>query len=193
MRIGRRVHQTNRADVLIGCQLRCTTPGPRGRAIPVALPRVLRGGDQCVGGGVIGAGSRGRQIPGLHVPRCGRRQRPAGGLHERQAAALVRRRFQTLGYDVTVQRFRLPDGDRSLNVVARTPGRVRVIAVGHMDGVRGTRAANDNGSGTALVKDINPASASSSPYYLTNINGMLFFSADKGDGNGRQVWITKFV
>ena len=81
-------------------------------------------------------------------------QRPAGGLHERQAAAMVRRRFETLGYDVAVQRFRLPDGDRSLNVVARTPGRVRVVAVAHMDGVRGTRAANDNGSGVGALLEL---------------------------------------
>jgi len=53
--------------------------------------------------------------------------------------------------------------------------------------VRGTVA------GTVLVKDINPGPGSSIPSYLTNISGTLFFSADKGDGNGQQVWITRIV
>jgi hypothetical protein len=77
--------------------------------------------------------------------------RPAGGLHERQAGAIVRRRFQELGYDVTVQRFPLPEGGRSLNVVGRTPGPLRVIIVAHMDGMPGTQAANDNGSGVGVT------------------------------------------
>ena len=78
-------------------------------------------------------------------------QRPAGGKHERQAAAIVRNRFRDLGYDVTVQRFPLPEGTRSLNVIGRTPGPLKVIVVAHMDGMPGTHAANDNGSGVGLV------------------------------------------
>jgi hypothetical protein len=77
--------------------------------------------------------------------------RPAGGRHERQAGALVRERLQELGYAVTTQRFPLPEGTRSLNVVGRTPGLPRVIIVAHMDGMPGTRAANDNGSGVGLM------------------------------------------
>lgn len=77
--------------------------------------------------------------------------RPAGGTHERQAGAIVRQRFVELGYDVTVQRFPLPEGGRSLNVVGRTPGRLRVIIVAHMDGMPGTRAANDNASGVGVT------------------------------------------
>jgi hypothetical protein len=78
-------------------------------------------------------------------------QRPAGGRHERQAAAIVRNRFDALGYNVTVQRFPLPEGGRSLNVIGRTPGPIRVIIVAHMDGMPGTNAANDNGSGVGVV------------------------------------------
>jgi hypothetical protein len=78
-------------------------------------------------------------------------QRPAGGKHERQAAAIVRNRFDTLGYNVTIQRFPLPEGGRSLNVIGRTPGPIRVIIVAHMDGMPGTTAANDNGSGVGVV------------------------------------------
>jgi hypothetical protein len=78
-------------------------------------------------------------------------QRPAGGTHERQAGEIVRKRFEELGYDVTVQRFALPEGGRSLNVVGRTPGTIRVIIVAHMDGMPGTRAANDNASGVGVT------------------------------------------
>ncbi len=78
-------------------------------------------------------------------------QRPAGGTHERQAARIVRERLETLGYTVRTQRFPLPEGGRSLNVVGRTSGPPRVIVVAHMDGVPGTRAANDNGSGVGLM------------------------------------------
>jgi Peptidase family M28 len=77
--------------------------------------------------------------------------RPAGGANERRAGEIVRQRFEELGYDVTVQRFPLPEGGRSLNVVGRTPGPIRVIIVAHMDGMPWTRAANDNGSGVGVT------------------------------------------
>ena len=38
-----------------------------------------------------------------------------------------------------------------------------------------------------LVKDIYPGTGSSSPYYLTNVNGTLFFGADDGS-HGRELW-----
>src|SRR5262245_20459522 len=59
-------------------------------------------------------------------------QRPAGRMHEKQAGAIVRDRLNELGYDVTTQTFPLPEGTRSLNVVGRTPGPIRVIIVAHM-------------------------------------------------------------
>jgi ELWxxDGT repeat protein len=58
------------------------------------------------------------------------------------------------------------------------------------DNTHGTELWKFNSAGAALVKDINP-SGSSMPSYLTNIGGSLFFSADAGDGHGRQVWITE--
>jgi alkaline phosphatase isozyme conversion protein len=81
-------------------------------------------------------------------------QRPAGGQHERQAAAIVRERLRTLGYNVETQRFPLPEGGRSLNAVGRTPGPIKVIIVAHMDGVPGTTAANDNGSGVGVMLEL---------------------------------------
>jgi hypothetical protein len=77
--------------------------------------------------------------------------RPAGGRNERRAGAVVRERFNALGYEVTTQRFSLPEGGRSLNVIGRTPGPIRVIIVAHMDGMPWTQAANDNGSGVGLT------------------------------------------
>jgi Peptidase family M28 len=81
-------------------------------------------------------------------------QRPAGGLHERQVANLLARGLANLGYTIERQTFLLPDGRYSQNVVARTPGTVRVVVLAHMDGVYNTVAANDNGSGVAGLVEI---------------------------------------
>jgi hypothetical protein len=77
--------------------------------------------------------------------------RPAGGTNERQAAAIVRARLKALGLEVETQRFPLPEGTRSRNVIGRTPGPLEVIIVAHMDGMPGTTAANDNASGVGLM------------------------------------------
>jgi Peptidase family M28 len=97
------------------------------------------------------AAFNGRMTKAWVAKIAGLGQRPAGGKHERQAGAIVRNRFEALGYNVTVQRFPLPEGGRSLNVIGRTPGPIRVIIVAHMDGMPGTTAANDNGSGVGTV------------------------------------------
>jgi hypothetical protein len=81
-------------------------------------------------------------------------QRPAGGAHERQAGEMVRTRLIQLGYSTGLQRFYLPNGRRSRNVVGRTPGPTRVIIVAHIDGVWGTPAANDNASGVAVMLEV---------------------------------------
>lgn len=81
-------------------------------------------------------------------------QRPAGRLHERQAHAIARKRLVALGYTVSTQEFRLPNGRQSQNTVARNPGPLRVIVVAHIDGVWGTPAANDNGSGVGVLLEL---------------------------------------
>jgi Peptidase family M28 len=78
-------------------------------------------------------------------------QRPAGGLNELRAAKIVKKRLGDLGYSVNVQRFTLPNGRTSRNVVGRTAGPVRVIIVAHMDSVHRTQAANDNASGVGVM------------------------------------------
>jgi hypothetical protein len=77
--------------------------------------------------------------------------RPPGSANERRAANIAANRFRVLGYEVRIQRFDLPRGGSSLNVVARTRGPLRAVLVAHMDGVREGPAANDNGSGVAAL------------------------------------------
>jgi Peptidase family M28 len=80
--------------------------------------------------------------------------RPAGSANEWRAGTIVRDRLVALGYDVQKQRFRLPDGKRSRNWVGRTEGPLRVVIVAHIDGVHGTRAANDNASGVGVLLEV---------------------------------------
>jgi hypothetical protein len=80
--------------------------------------------------------------------------RPAGSANERRAARIVAARFRALELPVTIQRFRLPNGRRSRNVVARTGGPARTIVVAHVDGVREGPAANDNASGIAAMLEV---------------------------------------
>ena len=77
--------------------------------------------------------------------------RPAGSGAERRAGRLVEAELRRLGYQVATQPFRLPRGGVSRNVVGTSGGRPRAVLVAHLDGVRGTVAANDNGSGVAAL------------------------------------------
>src|SRR5262245_11109018 len=47
------------------------------------------------------------------------------------------------------------------------------------NGVNGTELWKSNGTaaGTMMLKDVNPGLGSSSPNFLTNVNGTLFFTA----------------
>ena len=80
--------------------------------------------------------------------------RPAGSPTERRAGAIVARELRELGYRVVVQRFELPRGGFSRNIVGLSSQRPRVVVVAHLDGVRGTPAANDNGSGVAAMLEV---------------------------------------
>ena len=47
--------------------------------------------------------------------------RVAGGENERRAGRMVRTRLDALGYETERQRFALPNGGRSRNIIGRTP------------------------------------------------------------------------
>ena len=80
--------------------------------------------------------------------------RPAGSATERRASALAEGELRALGYRVVVQPFALPRGGVSRNVVGLTGGPARVVLVAHVDGVRAGPAANDNGSGVAVLLEL---------------------------------------
>jgi hypothetical protein len=81
--------------------------------------------------------------------------RPAGAPGAEAAVAdLVAERLRGLGYRVVLQSVRLPNGRVSRNVVAAADGAPRVVLTAHYDGVRGTPAANDNGSGVAVLLEL---------------------------------------
>ncbi|MGH2765200.1 MAG: M28 family metallopeptidase [Actinomycetota bacterium] len=93
-----------------------------------------------------------------HVRRLAGRigPRPAGSAAYRRALRYVRGRFETSGFDVRRQGFRLPQGGRSWNLVARRPGDgdVRLLIGAHLDTVGGSPGGNDNASGVAVVLEL---------------------------------------
>ncbi len=111
----------------------------------------------------IGAAAAARESPGAgggpakatvdRIAALG--PRPAGA-HGAEAAVadLVAERLRGLGYRVVLQPVRLPNGRVSRNVVAVPEGAPRVVLTAHYDGVRGTPAANDNGSGVAVLLEL---------------------------------------
>lgn len=74
---------------------------------------------------------------------------------ERLGMKYAARRFRTLGYDVTIQKFHV-DGRTSRNVVASWPDSKRYpfVVGGHMDTVPGSPGANDNASGMAVILEM---------------------------------------
>ncbi|HEX5018234.1 MAG TPA: M28 family peptidase [Actinomycetes bacterium] len=90
-----------------------------------------------------------------------------------RAAALVHKRFDRLGYEVSRQRFRVPAGNSwgidvpsgmSSNVVAAPPGfdeNERYLIVGaHLDTVPQAPGAEDNASGVSVVMELARVAAS---------------------------------
>ena len=83
--------------------------------------------------------------------------RPAGSAGDRRGVRYVATELASYGYDVTLQRFRLPQGGRSRNVIVRTAGagsETSLVVGAHLDTVRGSPGANDNASGIATLLDL---------------------------------------
>lgn len=80
--------------------------------------------------------------------------RVAGSATERRAQGMVSERLDELGYRVVRQRFSLPRGGTSANVVGLSQGPIRAVVVAHLDGVHAGPAANDNGSGVAAMLEV---------------------------------------
>jgi aminopeptidase YwaD len=121
-----------------------------GRAIAlVAALAVLTG----LGEGVPDPGTRAKQTVALLASKG---PRPTGGpgaeaFAQRHVAAELRE----LGYRVVLQRVALPSGRSTQNVVGLpSRGRPRVVLAAHLDGVRGSPAANDNASGVGVLLEL---------------------------------------
>ncbi|HKX24765.1 MAG TPA: M28 family peptidase [Actinomycetota bacterium] len=94
----------------------------------------------------------------VHVRRLAGRigPRPAGTTAYRRAVRYVDGKLTGLGYDTRLQRFPLPRGGRSWNVIATSPTStaVRLLIGAHLDTVAGSPGGNDNASGVAVLLEI---------------------------------------
>jgi aminopeptidase YwaD len=120
-----------------------------GRAIAVVIALALL---TAAGGAALGPGGRAKQTVTFLASKG---PRPAG----EPGAEGVARRFvaaelEKLGYRVVLQRVDLPNGRSTRNVVGLSSGRPKVVIVAHLDGVRGSPAANDNASGVAVLLEL---------------------------------------
>lgn len=92
-----------------------------------------------------------------HVRRLAGRigPRPAGSRAYRRAVRYVRGQLVSLGYTTVLQRFRLPQGGRSWNVVATSAADpIRLLIGAHLDTVGGSPGGNDNASGVAVLLEV---------------------------------------
>lgn len=120
-----------------------------GRAIAVVVALTVL---TAAGGAAPGPGGRGKQTVTLLASKG---PRPAGEPGaEAVAQRFVAAKLEALGYRVVLQRVDLPNGRSTRNVVGLTSGRPKVVIVAHLDGVRGSPAANDNASGVAVLLEL---------------------------------------
>lgn len=132
--------------VLVSCAATASSSG-RAPAPPASPPRVGLQPAVAEGFSAETAFSHVRRLAGRIGPR------PAGSAAFRRAVRYVEGTFDTLGYDTRLQAFRLPQGGRCWNVVARWPGSGpdELLIGGHLDTVAGSPGANDNASGVAVL------------------------------------------
>lgn len=79
--------------------------------------------------------------------------REAGTAGERKAAEYIASELERLGYTATTEKFSLPNGRTSQNVIAELPGSGtrRVVLGAHYDTKKPSPGANDNGTGSAAL------------------------------------------
>ena len=136
-----------------------------GRAIAVVVALAVL---PAAGGAALGPGGRAKQTVTLLASKG---PRPAGEPGAEAAAQrFVAAELEKLGYRVVLQRVDLPNGRSTRNVVGLSSGRPKVVIVAHLDGVRGTPAANDNASGVAVLLEL-AASLRSMPGVLVAATG----------------------
>lgn len=82
--------------------------------------------------------------------------RPAGSPGYRRAVKVVMEELEGYGYEVGRMGFASSPGVRSTNVIGRWPGGGphSVLIGAHLDTVRGSPGANDNGSGVATMLEL---------------------------------------
>lgn len=83
--------------------------------------------------------------------------RREGSIQEHSAARYIYYKLYILGYKPRIQRFMLPNGKSSQNIIVTKQGiggRRRVILGAHYDSKRNAPGANDNASGTAALIEL---------------------------------------
>ena len=122
--------------------------------------------------------------------RIGVRERATKG--ELRGSQYIARKFETLGYNVHIQRFE-SDGGTSRNVVASYPGAKRYPFVigGHMDTVPEAPGANDNASGLAVILEI--ARLFADTPQANWVKFVAFGSEEYGDNGDHHIGSTVFV
>jgi hypothetical protein len=121
-----------------------------------------------------------------HVRRLAGRigPRPAGSKAYGRAVRYVTGQLTALGYEPTLQRFRVGRRGFSWNVVAGPPETegVRMLVGAHLDTVRGSPGGNDNASGVAVLLEVARLLVGS-----TSLDGLALvaFGAEEVQPDGR--------
>jgi aminopeptidase YwaD len=110
--------------------------------------------------------------------------RVPGSPEEKAAADYVADRLRSMGYDVTIETFKVPGGI-SRNVTARVAGDVKrtLVLGGHLDTRPITPGANDNALGCAIVLEMARIFHSEKP--PVSLEFTLFGSEEYNDGTPR--------
>jgi aminopeptidase YwaD len=130
-----------------------------------------------------------------HVRRLAGRigPRPAGSRAYRRAVRYVRGQLASLGYTTVLQRFRLPQGGRSWNVVATSAADpIRLLIGAHLDTVGGSPGGNDNASGVAVLLEVARILAGTTTEGLTLVAfGAEEFQPVGGHHIGSEVFVNR--